>query len=193
MSPEIFASTPSSVLAKVFRTLRRVTLSFRLSYAERSDVGDDLKICYEKKLKDRLNPVLTAATELRHLKIDFEDYSTMGPSVNIKTILGDSVWPKLEHLDLNTISGEEQYFSDALKRQSSLRHLDLGFAVLVLGSWPSLLTSMTKLGLKSFTPVGVFEGPEETYVLDMVDADVWLEDQLELRMVSSLGFHRFKS
>ncbi len=193
MSPEIFASTPSSVLAKVFRTLRRVTLSFRLSYAERSDVGDDLKICYEKKLKDRLNPVLTGATELRHLKIDFEDYSTMGPSVNIKTILGDSVWPKLEHLDLNTISGEEQYISDALKRQSSLRHLDLGFAVLVLGSWPSLLTSMTKLGLKSFTPVGVFEGPEETYVLDMVDADVWLEDKLELRMVSSLGFHRFKS
>ena len=155
-------------------------------------MGDDFKVCYEKKFKDKLNPALAAATELRQLEIDFEDYSMMGPSANVKTILGDSVWPKLEHLNLNTVSGDEQYFSDALKRQSSLRHLDLGFAVLVSGSWPSLLTSMTKLGLKSFTPVGVFEGPEETYVLDMVDADVWLEDKLELRMVSCLRFDPFK-
>ena len=155
-------------------------------------MGDDFKVCYEKKFKDKLNPALTAATELRHLEIDFEDYSVMSPSADVKTILGDSVWPKLEHLNLNTVSGDEQYFSDALKRQSSLRHLDLGFAVLVSGSWSSLLTSMTKLGLKSFTPVGIFEGPEETHILDMVAEDVWLEDKLELRMVSCLNFDPFE-
>ena len=184
LSPSFFASVPASSLAEVFQSLRRVNLTFRLSHAERANVGDDLEICYGDILQQKLSATLSTATELEHLMVNFEDYHLFGPVIYAGHILGECVWPKLKSLDLNYVFFHEKHISDSLKRQPSLESLELAFAVLATGNWSSLLKSMSKLGLKSFTPSGVFEDSDATYIMDYIDADAWEDEKLEITMVS---------
>ena len=192
LRPKFFASQPSSSLAEVFKSLQHVNLTFRLSHAEREAADLGYEDCYEEALKGgALFGPLAAATGLKHLTIQFEEHDSPGPVLDIKHILADGIWPQLELLDLDNVSGDGEYFSNFLKRQTSLRDLRLAFATLKTGTWPAFISSISKLGLKSFTPMGIFEDSAETFIMESVDVDAWLDERSEITMVSNSLPERF--
>ena len=141
--------------------------------------------CYNGLLKTRLHDALAAATEAEHMVVNFDDYGIFWPAIDLESILGYTVWPKLKILDLDNVSAEEEYWGDSLKRQTSLRHLTLSFATLLTGRWPSLLKSMSTLKLRAFDVGGVFGDPEDLYPMLHVDSSAW-GDGVEISMVSTL-------
>lgn len=121
LSPAFFSSTPQAVLAEVFRNLRTVSLTFRLSTTERAGIDlDSTHRCYSKLLTTHLSDALAAATELKILTINFDDFGLYVPALNVKSILGDTTWSKLRQLDLDNIYADEEYLNKALQRQPSL-------------------------------------------------------------------------
>jgi hypothetical protein len=184
LSPTFFGSESPYLLSEVFQSLRRITLSFRLSHEERSDSqGDDLAECYASILKDKLHGALAAATDVECMAINFVDFFPPGLAINVKQILGETSWAKLKSLDLDSISADEKYLTDALQRQPALRTLALGCAVLKSGTWPSMLESLQNLELNEFSAGGFFEDESRFYAMDHIDQDAWIDDRMQISMV----------
>lgn len=173
-----------TAMNQVFRTLQNVNLMFRLTPDESLDFENDYEGCYDSILGTSLRDALASAQSLECLALSVHDHYLDGTPWNVTSILGDSTWPKLKLLDIGEFWTEEEYFASALQRHSSsLDVLKLGCVKLRTGNWRSLTESIRKIKVKEYIASGVFEDPQDTYVLDFHSVDAWRDDLLRLSMV----------
>lgn len=189
LSPKAFMSKPFKTGAvEVFKSLEHVELIFRLEHEDRYNVHTSgVVTAYKDLIRGSLKSSLAAAKDLAHLKINFDDLGYFGPAVDIKDILGDSVWPKLSFLDLDCMKASGD-FVDVLKRQPSLKLLSLSFMFLENTAWPSTLKRMKdKLSLVLFTTRGLLEDLTSLYNTFHIDSTLYAEEHEEMSMSELLN------
>ena len=192
MSPKFFTGfLPSHSICQVFTNLKVIDLNFRLERDDRSELDImTAQTCYGQLVKGHLRDALKAATGLQKLTINFDDFGYFGPCTNLKNVLGDTVWPELDFLDLDCMSTTQEYFINTLKRQPALSKLTLGFFSLEDGHWTTATRLMRKdLHLTLFVAHGILEDPERMHPMHLIDTDAYMEDFAEFSLTNALDMY----
>lgn len=188
LSPKAFMSKPFEAGAvEVFRSLERVELIFRLEREDRYEIHTNGVITAYKDLnRGSLRSSLAAAKDLEYLKISFDDLGYFGPAIDVKAVLGDSVWPKLCFLDLDCMRASDD-FVDMLQRQPSVKRLALSFMSLENTNWYTVLKKMrTTLSLIDFLVRGLLEDSTSVHNMVNIDKNAYVDAQVEISMADML-------
>ena len=192
LSPKFFTGfLPRNGLREAFQNLKSLDLSLRLEKDDRVDL-DILTAdrCYADLSKGGLRDALAAATRLRKLTINFDDFGYFGPCTDLKHVLGDGVWPELKSLNLDMLSSTQDSLLATFKRQPLLKLLMIGFFTLKDGSWTDTTETMRReLKLDFFAPSGVLEDPERMYAMHLIDSDAYVDDFSEFTLGSAVGMY----
>ncbi|KEF63486.1 uncharacterized protein A1O9_01464 [Exophiala aquamarina CBS 119918] len=192
LSPKFFTGfLPSHTICQVFANLKVINLNFRLERDDRNELDImTAENCYGSFANGHLRDALKAASGLQKLTINFDDFGYFGPCTHLKHVLGESVWPDLDLLDLDCMSTTQEYLIDTLKRQPVLTKLTLGFFTLEDGRWTTATDMMRKeLRLNLFVAHGVLEDSERMHPMHLIDTDAYMEDFAEFSLTNALDMY----
>lgn len=188
VNPRVFNTSKfKSSAAQVFESLRRLRICFRLQKSDKEtmDIGTMTNnYCFVRK--GCLKECLAAAKDLLSLTVNFDDLGYYGPTIDVKHILGNNIWPKLECLDIDCMKGGAdivEYF----KRQPVLKHLNLSFMYLEQVAWRDIIIELKReLSLDTFTVRGLLEDEANYYSAIDIDEDAYVEDRVEIELADVL-------
>ncbi|KAJ9642241.1 uncharacterized protein PV06_03199 [Exophiala oligosperma] len=192
MSPKFFSDyMPRDMICVAFSNLKVIELGLRLERDEVVTWGDmPADTCYGDLRKGILRDALCAATGLESLTVNFEDYGYHGPCTDMKMILGEHSWPKLNYLDLDCLSTTQDDLLAMLKRQPAIHVFKLGFITLERGSWVDATRRMRReLKLAAFSAQGILEDSEQMYPMHFFDSEAYVDSFLEVTMSDSLDVY----
>ena len=184
IDPSLFITkSGSSKMAKVFQSLTKIKLVFRMTSDDRLLYDSSSRNPYHRFNDGGLHSALSAAKNLEQMLITFNDYAFAGWATDVQHILGDTtVWPKLVWVEADYITIDSpDYLINAIQRQPSLKKFWIGYATLLNGTWIDATKQMReKLSLETFMASGFLDDEEEAYPMHFVDADAYIEDSFNM-------------
>ena len=138
MAPSFFechtlSPATSTTVPGALQSLKTINILFRLSldHEHFDDEG-----CFGILGRGGLKDMLACAPLLVHLTIGFDGTQNEPEgATDLKNVLGDHVWPKLQSVDLTLLSTTEDQLLATLERQPSLHSIELTNITLNTGSW----------------------------------------------------------
>jgi hypothetical protein len=189
LSPKFFTHLPEiSTIKQVFNSLKILAITFRLESEARDHLaGGNAEPGYHE-LSERLGEILASAQDLEKLKVNFDDLGYFGPTMDVKSIIGDNVWPKLQHLDVDCVKTDAKWFIQALTNQPRLQRLGLAFIYLSSQTWPEMIRDLkTQLKLKEFVTRGLLEDKDNFHCTNDIDSNAYIEDFSEMSLSEFLS------
>lgn len=167
--------------------MESIRLTVRLEKSEQEALDWELlgpAAAYKTLSEGFLQKALAVAKEATTILVNFDDFGYFGPVAHIKTIMGDTVWPKLKYLNLECIKFSEDDLVNTLKRQPALKFMCLGSSYLTTSHWGGLLKKLKKADLKlaSFEVTGVLTDSQNLYVTEHIDASAYIDDRIVMEM-----------
>ena len=160
----------------MFKSLKKIELTFRSAFEDFDEEDMDEEFWYRGILDGHLREALMAATELEHLRINFQGVS-YDDHPRLDMLLGDHVWPKLNWIDVDHLDGSDEYFLSVLRRHPELLTVYIGYMTLSAGCWYDLTTTLCQdFNLRTFYPVGVLEDLNAVHFADHIDVDAYKDD-----------------
>ena len=176
LTPSFFAGGRLSKIKNVFKSLKRLELTFRSDAEILGPLYMDEQYWHCGIREGYLREALMAATELEHLRINFQGVS-FDDHPRLDVILGNHVWPKLNWIDIDHVDVSDEYFLSVLRRHPSLQSVWIGYMTLTTGSWYDLTMKLSQdFALRTFYPVGILEDPTAVYFADHIDVDIYKDE-----------------